>query len=283
MDLYLELIKIWHHLSSLKTKFINLLWISVVSIAFIIVISLSIIVLIFTLDQISIVRQIPIEKSLAHFIFDIIGINVTSLSQIQYSAILSSASGSIGLLVAMWFAVFSTYSLWKHKRDLKRQAIVQTEPIYQDGVDDLKIMLKYYKLAGHVDVFAGDFDWITKNEELKNIIIELAKQEKIDLYSYKKEETVKKNINDDELYNHLLKPRFHFDEKKEIKCSLVEMKGNRVFLYKSEQRIIGGENNICIIQGIDEGQYLLQMITILLGLHLDKKQCLLQIITNLEL
>jgi len=270
MDLCQELNKILLWLSLIKTKIINLVWILVVYTAFAVVIFLSVIALILTWDQILIIRQIPIERSLAFSILNFIGSNVTSLSPTQYNAVLSSASGVIVLLVTLWFAAFSTYSLGKYRRDLKRRAIVQAEPVYRDGVDDLKIMLKYYRLAGYVAVFAGNFDWLTKNPELKDQIIRLANEEKIHLFSYKNRETVKDGINNEGIFKLLESKRLiHFDNTKRIKCSMIEMQGNRVFLYKSEQKIFGGENYVCIVQGINEGRYLLQMITNLLELKPD--------------
>ena len=48
------------------------------------------------------------------------------------------------------------------------------------------------------------------------------------------------------------------------KCSLIETKGVNVFLYKSELKSIGGDNSVCIVQGINEGIYLLRIMRELL-------------------
>lgn len=239
---------------------------SLVNVMSLVVLGIFIVIaLILTWAQISmIIHQTPIKEPLIVYIFKIVGYDVVSLPPTQYSAILSTTSSTVALVVAICFAVFSAINLVKHRKDVKKQAIIQTKRVYVDGVDDLKIMLDYYKLAEKVVVYAGDFDWLTKNKDLKNEISRLAKEEKIDLFSHRDENTIKNSIDDDEIFN-LLIPRFHFDYDKRIKCSIVETKGNQVFLYKSEQKIVGRENNVCIIQGINEGQYLLQIIINLLG------------------
>lgn len=274
MDICRELNKIVHSLSSIKTKIINSSWTLVVYTAFLVIIFLSVIALIFAWGQILSIIYPTIKEShvvgIFNFLkfFSIFKYDIDSLSPTQYSAILSSASSVVALLVTMWFAAFSTYSLGKYRRDLKRQSIVQTEPVYRDGVDDLKIMLDYYKNAGYVAVFARDFNWIGKNGNpaLTEKIINLANENKIDLFSWIGKEEVKQAINNEEVFNLLdERKRFHFDQNsKDIYCSLVKTEGAQVFLYRSKQRMYGRENYICIIQGVNEGQYLLEVIIRLL-------------------
>lgn len=57
--------------------------------------------------------------------------------------------------------------------------------------DDLKVMLEYYKRAEEITVFAGDFNWINSNTDLKNVILSLARQNKIRLISNKDRDRVK--------------------------------------------------------------------------------------------
>lgn len=218
------------------------------------------ILIIFTLTQISIIFfQTPLLKPHADYILRIFRIDPTFLSEIQYVALLSSAVNAMAVIVTLSLAVISGLDYRKYKSDLKRQSIVKKKPVYIDCVDDLDIMLEYYKQAQKVTVFAGDFSWLTRNNDLKNEIVRLANDNKISLISYKSRQTVKNHIDDVTIFD-LLEPRFRFDSNKIIRCSLVEKGGSKVFLYKSDQRIIEGEINVCIVYGKDEGQYLLEII-----------------------
>ena len=243
-------------------------------ISFIILVFLSVTILIFAWTQISIVYgQNQDDGILTEYIFGIlgmIGINVENLSPNQYNELLMFSSSIVAVLVSIWFGFFPTIQYIRKKIDFKKKAIVQIKKVYKDGFDDLRIMLKYYKMADNVSVYAGDFDWLAKDENLKKEIQRLANQNKIRLYSYKNAEAVSKNIDDIELFN-LLKDEFKFDCGIEIKCSLIETKGVNVFLYKSELKSIGGENSVCIVQGINEGIYLLRIIKELLGGEISAK------------
>ncbi|MCD4779051.1 MAG: hypothetical protein K8S27_00670 [Candidatus Omnitrophica bacterium] len=236
----------------------------IVIIGFIILVFFSVILLSLAWTQISIVYgQNQDDEMLSDNIFEIIGINVDNLSPNQHSELLLFSSSIVAILVSFWFGIVPTFQYIRKKINIKKKAIIQIKKVYNDGIDDLIIMLKYYKMADNVSVYAGDFDWLAKNENLKKEIERLAKENKIRLYSYKNAEAVSKNINDIELFN-LLKDEFKFDRGKEIKCSLIETKGVNVFLYKSELKSIGGDNSVCIVQGINEGIYLLRIMRELL-------------------
>jgi len=134
----------------------------------------------------------------------------------------------------------------KYGRDLREERKkfyeglgMEVQEVETPGVDDLKWMLKHYVPAKRIKVFAGSFDWIPLNEELRDVIVSMAEQEEITLYSYWDEQKVRGALggavsSDGGSLFEALKARFRFLSAVKIICSLTEEAGSdKKFLYRS--------------------------------------------------
>ena len=119
----------------------------------------------------------------------------SSLSDIS-SDFIAFTSGSVSLILTVY--AFCQYR--KAQDNIKKASPIQTIKIKEDGIDDLKVMLPYYKKAEKVTVFAGDFSWITQNEEMLEAILALVNKQAINFVSYKTEEIVSGAINNTSIF-----------------------------------------------------------------------------------
>lgn len=123
-------------------------------------------------------------------------------------AIVAGALAVFVSLITVWVLVVQPL---RHRSALRKASIVDSHPVGEVGNDDLTTMYRYYSNAEHITVFSGDFDWILKHEKLKQLILKLAKENKIELISYKTEEDIKAQWNDGAALAHL-KRCFKFHE-----------------------------------------------------------------------
>ena len=168
----------------------------------------------------------------------------SSLNSDISSDLIALTSGSASLILTVY--AFCQYK--KAQSDIKKASPIQTKEIEEDGVDDLKIMLPFYKKAKKVTVFAGDFSWITKNTEMLTAILTLINKEAISFVSYKTEDIVSAAINDDSLFQKV-KPFMTFSNPQHLKCSLVEHSSEQAFLYKVANAFGEVDSNpyVCIL------------------------------------
>jgi hypothetical protein len=197
-------------------------------------------------------------KKQTDFFLSLINIETNNLNPTQYTALLAAVIGAVAVLVTLWFSVASLISYLKHRNELSKKALIQKEMVYTDGEEDLKVMLRYYKNANSVIVFSGDFSWISKNNELLRVIQRLSSESKISFVSYKSANVVESAIGST-LYNEFHQ-RFRFDQDTQLKCSLVKINHSKVFIYKVDREVEGGDKNVCIIPGKDDARYLLETL-----------------------
>jgi hypothetical protein len=119
-------------------------------------------------DGTGIVNQL--SHKISFFFLGMTGIDPTALKADEYRQILSALVGSIAVSVTLWFAVVTVVNHRHTKSVLRRQALIETRPVYTDGVEDLNYMLEYFQDASSVTVFSGDFSWLgcTKNYRKKS-------------------------------------------------------------------------------------------------------------------
>lgn len=206
-------------------------------------------------------------KQVPDYIFSYVGVDVGSLDSAKYVSLLSSSIGVVAVAVTLWFSFVTTIKYFNNIQEAKKHSIIGKAPVYEDGVDDLKVMLKYYKVANEVTVYSGDFSWVTKDEKLKIEVVRLASEQKISMISYKDESNVKAALNDSILFESL-KDCFIFNSSVNKKCSLVRINNKAVFLYKVNNKVIGGKNNVCILYGRGDGEYLVESISSLCKPHI---------------
>lgn len=215
-------------------------------------------------------QQIPNQfyQSISDLTLQILGIETSSLQPDQYKSHLSSILNTGIVVIAIWYALLPLIGYLRYKTRLKRGQSFKVHPVFKDGVDDLKIMLQYYKGAEQIIVFAGDFDWVASNQSLRKEICRLAKRQSITLVSNKSQEIVKTSLGNSlfgELHGSLL-----FDKKVDIQCSFVKQSGGCFFLYKHRYpEFEETDINICVLSERPESRYLLEAIEqlSLLGAH----------------
>jgi GTPase SAR1 family protein len=179
-----------------------------------------------------------------------------------YAASLNFILTALFAVLSFLFAVWPVLGIVKYRRDLKNRSPIRSFRVIRTGVDDINIMSKYYQNADEVVVYAGDFSWIKSNESLKNIITELANQNKIRLISYKTRSVVENSINDPQLFSTLSK-QFVFESKKNIKCSYIKRQNTNFFLYRAEELSISSmEPNykVFVLRETENVPYLLDIL-----------------------
>ena len=175
----------------------------------------------------------------------------------QYATALASLLNVFIAIVSIMFAVvFPVWAIYKQTTSKS----LRIYRIFEDGVDDLKVMLKYYRGAENVTVFSGDFDWVSKNPEVRKEISRLSREGKISLISYKSDQEVQTAFGDDDFFQEL-RSCFQFNSGREAKCSYVKHTGTSVFLYKFKKRD-GGEMRPTVgaIHDSEDTRYLLQVL-----------------------
>jgi hypothetical protein len=69
--------------------------------------------------------------------------------------------GSLGAFATAFFSIATVPSTWMVQRKLKSSATIQTTRIYNQGSDDIKVMLREFSKGHKVTIFGGDFSWLT--------------------------------------------------------------------------------------------------------------------------
>jgi hypothetical protein len=190
------------------------------------------------------------------FFLGMIGIDTVALQADKYEQILSTLVGSITVSVTLWFAVVTFVNHRQSQSALRRQALIETRPVFTDGVEDLNYMHEYFENASSVTVFSGDFSWLSVHPKLQKEVKRLALEEKIRLISSKPKRLVQQAIGDDVIFNSL-EASFKFDSGVDLKCSIVHNNSNSAFLYKVDRSYEKGTKSVCIINGHGDANYLL--------------------------
>lgn len=141
-------------------------------------------------------------------------------------------------------------------RAVRRRASFQKKEIHETGVDDIKIMLKYYKGADMVKIYSGTFGWVGKNDEMKETLVALAEAKKLSLYA-PDIELAKKNLCQlDVLLTHIHPTTVN------LRFSYIERDNAKYLLYRQEEQKEEQKHTyvITVSENI-ESQYLLQAIS----------------------
>ena len=179
--------------------------------------------------------------------------DIESLTRGQYTSLLAVLQNTTLTVVAISLAVLPVLGYYQ----ITKRRNFRVHPITQKGVDDIKIMSKYYNGAEKLTIFSGDFSWIKEDEKMQSFLKKLAGQEgKLRLLSYKGIKSVGYALGPDlyDSFKSVLE-----DTGAKVKCSLVEYQGgSSVFLYKyRSSEVSESSEKMCIISDYKENRYLL--------------------------
>lgn len=186
----------------------------------------------------------PIFTWLPDSILRLFGIDVSNLPPDKYPALISVMTLAVGFLITITpiFGVFrTTGKLRQEVKDAQQEFLAEhgitIKPVQKKGKDDLEWMVPYYQQGERITIFAGSFDWLGKNREIKERIRELAKEDNLRLVSYRTKEQVEaafQRKGEQGLFREL-QTHFSYESGLEgVTCTMIDKLGaDWEFLYRS--------------------------------------------------
>jgi hypothetical protein len=172
----------------------------------------------------------------------------------EYGPIIAAISNYLLFAIGVILATVPIYTVFQFRRRLREQSSIRSAPVDETGVDDIRIMSRFYKHADSVDVFSGDFSWIKDNVGVQGDLRKI--KSKVRLISHKSRENVRQAVGDPlfkEFQNHFL-----FDCPKRLKCSFVTYQGEDVFLFKAAKIVgLNTADTVCVLRSSDESRPIL--------------------------
>lgn len=202
-----------------------------------------------------------------HILFTFYSFTLFGLEEEQYKVLVSDAI----LVLAFGFALVPVFQVSQNTRKLRQEISdfltehgITINPVKKKGKDDLEWMLPHYQQAGHVTIFAGSFDWLGENKQMKQRIRQLAAEDHLKLDSYKSERQVEEAFQrkNEEAFFAELKKHFRFDTGLEgVTCTMIQKLGaDWEFLYRSRA---DAENafNVCYLSTTPRNIELLHILS----------------------
>lgn len=194
------------------------------------------------------------------------GRTATQLAEHQYSALVSDMIAAFAFIVTVGAVVQARLYKRNLRRRLQRELGIEASPITQKGKDDLEWMLQHYRTAEHVTIFAGSFDWLGQNGEMRDQIIKLAKEGNLELVSRRTKAEVDKSLEKDtELYTALSTLSDHFrceSELNGVTCTMIRALGTpSKFLYRSSTTDPDKAFNACVFTNTEQSRELLHILS----------------------
>lgn len=158
-------------------------------------------------------------------------------------------------LSGILLSLVTCISYFKKNVDFRRRSCFKKKEIFEVGKDDVKIMCEFFRGANFAAVYSHSFEWLKKNEEIRNILINLSKKNKLKLYTGDVIEDVKNRLEDcggADLIESLQKTEIS------IRFSYIERNNAKYLLYRQEE-----DNHLYVIRVREnnESHYLLQVIS----------------------
>lgn len=191
------------------------------------------------------------------------GRTATQLAEHQYSAIVSDMIAAFAFIVTVGTVIQASLYKRRLRQRLQRELGIETSPITQKGKDDLEWMLQHYRTAEHVTIFAGSFDWLGQNKEMRDQIIKLAKEGNLELVSRRTKAEVDRSLEEDEELYETLSGHFHYEsELNGVTCTMMKALGTpSKFLYRSSTTEPGKAFNACVFTNTEQSQELLHILS----------------------
>ncbi|MCH8151108.1 MAG: hypothetical protein IH830_01890 [Planctomycetes bacterium] len=174
------------------------------------------------------------SRLLTYPVLRLFQIDPEKLTDDVYARVIAIALSGFLALIAIWYSFMPVLAYFKHRSALEKASVVEIHPVRPGSKDDLQTMYNYYHKGTFITVFSGDFDWILKHTELRNLIVRLAGQQKILLVSYKQQGEIEQGWKDTAQELDMAEPyqktlaqlhsRFRFpEEKRKFKFTLIEI------------------------------------------------------------
>jgi len=191
------------------------------------------------------------------------GRTATQLAEHQYSALVSDMIAAFAFIVTVGTVIQARLYKKRIRRRLQRELGIEASSITQKGKDDLEWMLQHYRTAENVTIFAGSFDWLGQNREMRDRIIKLAKEGNLELVSRRTKAEVDRSLEGDgELYS-ALSGNFHYEnELNGVTCTMIKALGTpSKFLYRSSTTEPGKAFNACVFTNTEQSRELLHILS----------------------
>lgn len=181
---------------------------------------------------------------LPNFVLRVIQLDVANLQQDKYPMLISVMTLVVGFLITIT-PIFGTFRrtgrLRREVKDAQQEFLAEhgiaINPIQKKGKDDLEWMFPYYQQAGRITIFAGSFDWLGDNRQIKERIRQLATENNLRLVSYRTKEQVEAAFRrkGEQGFFRELQTHFSYESGLEgVTCTMIEKLGaDWEFLYRS--------------------------------------------------
>lgn len=154
-----------------------------------------------------------------------------------------------GLLLSM-----ITLASYLKKRSVERKvSCFKKNEVINSGKDDVDIMCQYYENADFVSISSTSFEWLKNNQKAKDILENLAKYGKLNLFTSGEITHVKKCFDDCTNMKNSLKK-----SNASLRFSYIERDNAKYVLYRQEK---DGHTYIIQVHENHESQYLIQVIS----------------------
>ena len=198
-------------------------------------------------------------------VLGLVGRNINNLTEEKYTAFV----GDMIFALAFLMAIIPISQVWwntkKLREALRKEYGIRSSPIAEEGKDDLDWMLPHYQKASRMTIFAGGFGWLGINSGIKKRVLELAKDSKLDLVSYKNKEQVVeafKGKGGQKLFNDLEHCFRYESGLQSVVCTMTQPSAAEwSFLYKSRPDEEGHAFNVCVLSDIDRTRELLHILS----------------------
>ncbi len=181
---------------------------------------------------------------LPNFILRAIQVDLVNLPPDKYPMLISVMTLVVGFLITITpiFGVFRrTGKLRQTVENAQKEFLdehgITINPVQKKGRDDLEWMLPYYQQAGRITIFAGSFDWLGDNRQIKNRLRQLATEDNLRLVSYRTKEQVEAAFQrkGEQSFFRELQTNFSYESGLDgMTCTMIEKLGaDWEFLYRS--------------------------------------------------
>lgn len=188
------------------------------------------------------------------------------LKEEQYRILVADAI----LVLAFGFALVPLFQASQNTRKLRQDVKdflvehgIAIDPVKKKGKDDLEWMLPHYQQAGRVTIFAGSFDWLRDNKQMKQRIRQLATEDHLKLVSYKTKEQVEAAFQrkGEQDFFREIERHFGYESGLEgVTCTMIQNLGaDWKFLYRSAD--VENAFNVCYLSTTPRNIELLHILS----------------------